>query len=1625
MKTLALVVLVCLAPSFLFAQNTGTGVKPFGSYTQGGFDTINNQDLNVTLAIPIVSSAGRGLPLALNLIYNSQIYSISGGVLFPVSNFGWKWDMPPGGTSTNDTSSSDQVKCLKAGWPLWVTNTYYTNFRFIDALGVVHFFPNITWTEMGCGDTWSGTGSGHASDASGYYMTSSLGVIQSVKGPGGLQYPNSNTAVDTNGNFISRNVISSTETDWTDSVGNVALKILYTPNNTSPTQIQYQFQDTTGAYQTMKLTLQTLNIATNFGCSNGVSEYSGMATVPEELDIPSPNGPSVFLKYNFYYEQTTTGNYSGRLQKISLPTGGTYEYDYPAPNDGINCSDGSDLSMNRTVNDANFNSATWNFVRNATNKTTTVTTPQMSDTSNANNTVYTFNSTGREVTRKIYADTGSMNLLRTINSSWAGNNTPSSSITILEDGTTKAETDTSYDSNGLLDSVTEYDWGSGTHGSSSPIRTTTYTYQTSSGYTSRNIINLVTSKQIKDGTGTIQYRQDTAYDGAALTCPVSALQHDDADYPCTMTTRGDPTSVTTYLTPATPTGPITRNFTYDWFGNLLTAQLSCCNTKTWTYTSAYQYSQPTIVQSGTSPSLSTTYTYNQYTGLVTKAVDPNGFETDYSYDFLRRPLTVLQKNGSTTGQSVSYSYSDSAPFGSTVSTTIDSSNSVQNISVVDGLGRTLTTTTKNASGTSFSIVEHEYDPAGVAYGVSNPHAPGGTVFWNSTTHNLLGRMTTVTLPDASRTTYVSIANTVLATDPTNKQLESTYDAAGRLTVVTEPDVNNGNSLTKTTTYTYTVLDALQSVTNPDQVRTYNYDKVGQLLSTITPEAGTTCFASKTGSTCGTDGYDSFDNLLLKRTDARGVLTSYTYDGLNRLTGASYNVGTTGVPATSSVSLTYGLDSSCASAHGAGCIGQVITMTDGVGSENYTYNSLEQMTQLKKVIGGTTYTTNYQYNIAGELTQITYPSGRVIQQSIDSIGRLCEIAPSTTGCGTAASPYATGYLYNAANQVTQLKYGNGLYGSLGYSANRLQLSCLDYSNQNRSGTCTHDTNTKFGLDYTYGSAAANNGQITKISDYVDGGRTTAYTYDGLARLSTAQTNGSTAYPAWSLAWGYDPYGNRLKQTLVSGPGYPGSVMVAASTNQITCINGTNPNCSGGVVPTYDANGNMTYEGTNTMVYDAENRAVSATNQSASGNYTYDGNGLRVKKVSGGTTTVYIFSGSKVIAEYNNGAAPSSPTKEYVYAGSQLVANVVGGTTTYFQYDHLSVRLLSDVNGNLTGQRGEYPFGDIWYESGVITKWKFTTYERDSESDNDYGQARFYRWLIGRFLSPDPLSGSTADPQSLNRYTYTENNPISLMDPSGMMETIACGDLDDDGSCGADMGGGGGVGVNPGCLAACGATLPGYVTSSMGNPNLSNMLGRDSFMFDTEGDKVYYNPGLDDWFSSFPSGDIPGGVLSRLGGGGGRDAKSALAQYMRATLHDRLSNDPDCLSFLSGRGGNPLQTLRTIPISLGAVEGGGSAQTTWTDNRPYSLEPSSPSITIDPNGYFFQQGARTTNGYLTGTPRYQAADLLHELGHATGVLPNEKGPNYFDAEATNNTVIGTNCAKTLSSFQNVPLVGPIPQ
>lgn len=1466
-RCLVPVLALLVSPAWSWAQTTG--LPPFGSLDQVGLEIRNNQDLNILLTIPIMSSPGRGgLDLNFNVVYNSSVWRRSGSAWVRAN--GWSTIYSVG--STNFSTRTGHTRCSKT-CPIgdgcqYIDTTTSDSYTYTDPMGTVHSFPlsyEEQYNECTGDDTFSGTFTGYATDGSGYLMNidSTSGDILSLIAKNGFRITTPQMGptrlTDLNGNYISSSTTGS-ETDWTDSAGRVALKVI-----TGASSIQYEYLDPNDAYQTTTLNLAPVSVKTNFACS-GVVEYTGTATLPSSIVLP--NGQ----QYTFTYEQypANSGNYDGRLEKVTLPTGGSYQYDYTGANDGINCADGTTLSLNRSVSDGT-NSATWNYVRNTSNLTTTITTPKLVDTPSAFDTVVSFNSSAQEIERKIYPNSpGSGTPLRDVQTTWGTNGTPTAVVTKLEDGTTQSKIATVFDSNGLLDQECEFDFPSGT----SYLRCTNFSYNTSSNYTSRNILDLVTSK-VMFPNGPISYRQDITYDGVGPTlCPTGQPQHDDVNYPCTFNYRGNPTQVTTYLNPSVPSNGIAKNFTYDFFGNLLTAQLNCCQTKTWAYSAATQYSEPDSVTSGISPTQLTTSAAYYPDGQIETFTDENNLQTNFSYDTLSRPIQVSQSIGGTNvGGTVSYSYDDAAHT-ATTTTQIDATKSVQQITAVDALGRPNFSKIEDAANNVYSEVSTNYDLAGRAYQTSNPYT-GGTIYWTTTQSDVLGRPISIALPDNSVTRYSYSANTATVTDPTGKQRKSVLDGVGRLSSVYEPDPANGNSLSLQTSYVYNVLDELTGVTQGSQTRSYVHDALGRLNSATTPEGGTVCFGTVSGGVCQSNGYDSFDNLLTK-TDARGVVTSYGYDGLNRLTSISYNVSNApGVPATASVGLTYG--ASAAQFNN----GRLITMTDGPGSETYTYNNLGQLIQLQKVISGTTYTTGYGYNLANELTQIIYPSGRVVQQSVDPIGRLCEVAPTTTGCGTAATPYATGYSYNTASLVTQMKYGNGIYGSFGFSADRLQLTCLDYSTTNRSGNCAHDATSKFGLTYSYGAAGSNNGQISSISDYVQAGRSMAYTYDALYRMTNAATTGSASFPAWGLGESYDRYGNRQSQTVSSGCAGiscpTNSVSVSAVTNQLN----QSPYL-------YDLSGNMTNDGLNTITYDGGGRAVTASGGLGSGTYTYDGNGLRVQKVAGGATSTYIFSGSKVIAEYNAWSPGITPvTNEYVYSGSALLARVgavdvrftndscsacggnpqgggdrnlfvtsmtlgstvispsdpsvsytsspcngngtlacsgdmvtvsafglsattitvtaygspdfniyphmqllVGGVVVgewdvtgtsqdytvtlpatatvahYYHQDHLSNRLVTNSSGGVAAEMGHFPFGESWYNA-TGDKLYFTTYEYDSESGNYYAMARYHVSRLGRLSSPDPIAGSTANPQSLNRYSYSINDPANITDPSGAL------------------------------------------------------------------------------------------------------------------------------------------------------------------------------------------------------------------------------------------------------------------
>jgi RHS repeat-associated protein len=823
---------------------------------------------------------------------------------------------------------------------------------------------------------------------------------------------------------------------------------------------------------------------------------------------------------------------------------------------------------------------------------------------------------------------------------------------------------------------------------------------------------------------------------------------------------------------------------------------------------------------------------------------------------------------------------------------------------------------------------------------------------------------------------------VTVTDEAGKKRQIQTDALGRITQVTEDPGGLGYG----TTYGYSGLTT--SVTSGSNQRTYVHDELGRLTSETNPESGTVGYV-----------YNSSGDLST-RTDARGIVTTYGFDLLHRITGKTYSDGTPQV--------VYGYDISNPFYQTAtNTVGRLVQIWTGSNPQfatwtAFSYDSMGRATTQWNCLSfpwanpcQNIVATKMQYDLAGNLTQMTYPSGMVVQQSYDSAGRLCQVAGATSNCSTATNPWATAFSYNPASQATAFNYGNGVAATFGYS-NRLQRNSLKYA---KGGT------TLFNLNYAFGSAGSNNGNISAITDTVDNGRSVTYGYDPLNRLSSALTTGSTNYPQWGLSWIYDRYGNRTTQTVTAGTSAPGlpTITINPTTNRIT----TSPYA-------FDASGNMTNDGNNTLGYDGESRVINASNGGGSGSYNYGGDGLRAHQVSGTAAINSIYSGSSVIGQYDN---QSGVLGEFVYAGGQqlaqtggasvsngsfeqglsgwttqgstvqvitdssrahsgskyvqmstssvtasvtaptfavvpgdvvdfggwvylesgggaavdwvlyafdsshsLVAAVVptpwsvttpgawtyetgsytvpsniayvcllaqvyqpsGATTVrfddgflvtgtrYFHPDHLSTRVLTSFNGSILGQQGHYPFGESWYAQNSTTNWQFTSYQRDTESQNDYSVMRSYVNRLARFSSPDPAGLAAADPsnpQSWNRYAYVLNNPLGLIDPSGLDD---CVDAHED--CNSDFFQGGSPGFD-----ILGGNI-GNVIDLTSLPGATISVTVIGFLNDT------FN--LGDLLNGSWGSSTGGGNTS--GGGAGNRGPSFFDKFAACTEANRLDN-----------------------------------------------------------------------------------------------------------------------------------------
>jgi RHS repeat-associated protein len=879
-------------------------------------------------------------------------------------------------------------------------------------------------------------------------------------------------------------------------------------------------------------------------------------------------------------------------------------------------------------------------------------------------------------------------------------------------------------------------------------------YKIDSNYTGASVHLRSLPERVTTYNGGVNSVTEYTYDvpSAALQNASSIIGHESA-WNTSYTTRGNIVKQARWLNTTSEWLSTTRE--YDIAGNVVKETDPRGHSTTISYIDSFMdssrntYAFPTQATNALNQTISNVYDY--YTGQRFKFIDVNGQATFLDYtDDLDRLKQVIFPVGSTT-----YNYDDQPNLSkSTATQTLNSCGRPLIISEIfyDSLGRKNKTRLQENATSTYTF--QKYDARGRLFQVSNPYRPPtteATACYTTTTYDAIGRPTQVETCDGATVGTLYQANETTVTDQASRTRKTIVDGLGRITQIVENSSGLNGESSHTTTYTYDPMDNLTGVSQGSQTRTFAYDSVKRLTSATNPESGTTAY-----------DYDKNGNLV-KRTDARGAIMCYGilagstctsepligYDKLNRPLLKNYS------DSTPSVTYVYDTNVTIPSHTEPNYpVGKLTSVTSGSVQNLYRFDRMGRPASSMQIIDGENYVFGYSHNDAGGLLSLTYPSGRVVSYCHDAAARISSVSSGT-------SVFASGIQYTAHGAIEQSNLSNGtLRETWGYNS-RLQ------PNLTQLVKTVDPTKDLLKLQYFYcpseGQACAqNNGNMLRqrISHAVLPGESTSiniandYTYDALNRLKTL-TEGAA-----SETNPYDQYGNRWISASAG-------LAISSLTPQDAAwfSDGNNRMTSVG----YDAAGNQTQFNPFTLSYDAENRVsgVSSTSN-GSATYAYDGEGRRVKKVVNGTVaTLFVYDAlGKLAAEYTNGTLDEPGTR-------------------YLTTDHLgSTRVATDTTGTVLRRHDYRPFGEPLPTglNGRSAKYadlkntlRFTGKERDAETGLDYFGARYMSSAQGRFASPDAAGPDLTNPQTFNKYRYALNNPLRYVDPNGLYEEDVHRDL----------------------------------------------------------------------------------------------------------------------------------------------------------------------------------------------------------------------------------------------------------
>jgi RHS repeat-associated protein len=508
-----------------------------------------------------------------------------------------------------------------------------------------------------------------------------------------------------------------------------------------------------------------------------------------------------------------------------------------------------------------------------------------------------------------------------------------------------------------------------------------------------------------------------------------------------------------------------------------------------------------------------------------------------------------------------------------------------------------------------------------------------------------------------------------------------YDIRGRIS----QQITALGSIDQTTdeARTYTDNGNLATVTDGENnLTTYTYDGLDRLAQQNYPNL------TKGSLTSSTSDYEQFTHDATGSVTARrrrdGTTTYFTLDALDRVTFKDA-AGTD-----SDVAYTY--DNA----------GHIVSATLGASTLTYGYDALGRETTETSALG----TVTSGWDVAGRRTSITHPDGFFVAQDYLVTGQISAVRENgaTSGPGVLAS-----YTYDALGRLALLTRGDGSLATFGYDGSSRMVSASD----DLAGTM-YDQAVTFGLNPA--------GQI----------------------IATTRSNDL-------YAWG--------------GHFNTSRVYAQNGLNQETSVNGSTIG--------YDSNGNISGTSTDSFSYDHENRLTAATTTYGSATLAYDAIGRLTSKI-GTSTERYLYDGVNLIAEYD---ASGNVIRRYASgpAVDQPLAWYEGAGTTDRRFLHAdergSIAAVSNSAGAVLAINSYDEYGVPG--AGNIGKFQYTGQVWLPELGMYYYKARIYASRLGRFIQTDPLGYK----DGLNIYEYAADDPINGSDPTGLL----CGFRDSKGRC----------------------------------------------------------------------------------------------------------------------------------------------------------------------------------------------------------------------------------------------------